>query len=76
MVKLTAGKFYTNEILVDGFDGCFEGAGMDSTVVDTLRGLAQGLQGVELVMAPTTSGLSPAGRASSPSCGVTCASPT
>ena len=39
VVKLTAGKFYTNEILVDGFDGCFTGAGMHRTVIDTLRGL-------------------------------------
>ena len=39
VVKLTKGKFYTNEILVDGFDGCFTGAGMDRTVIDTLRGL-------------------------------------
>ena len=52
VVKLTAGKFYTNEILVDGFDGCFTGAGMDRTVVDTLRGLDSELPGVKLVMDP------------------------
>ncbi len=52
MVKLTAGEFYTNEILVDGFDGCFTGAGMDRTVIDTLRGLDATLPGVELVMDP------------------------
>ena len=52
VVKLTAGEFYTNEILVDGFDGCFKGAGMHRTVVDTLRGLDPELQGVKLVMDP------------------------
>ena len=52
VVKLTAGKFYTNEILVDGFDGCFKGAGMHRTVVDTLRGLDPALPGVKLVMDP------------------------
>ena len=52
VVKLTAGEFYTNEILVDGFDGCFTGAGMDRTVIDTLRGLDATLPGVELVMDP------------------------
>ena len=52
VVKLTAGTFYTNEILVDGFDGCFKGAGMHRTVVDTLRGLDPALPGVEVVMDP------------------------
>ena len=52
VVKLRAGKFYTNEILVDGFDGCFTGAGMHRTVVDTLRGLDSELPGVKLVMDP------------------------
>ncbi len=52
VVKLTAGEFYTNEILVDGFDGCFTGAGMDRTVIDTLRGLDPTLPGVKLVMDP------------------------
>ena len=52
VVKLTAGEFYTNEILVDGFDGCFKGAGMHRTVVDTLRGLNPALPGVKLVMDP------------------------
>ena len=77
VVKLTAGKFYTNEILVDGFDGCFTGAGMDRTVVDTLRGLDPALPGVRAGDGPRRRErcLSPGGRASSPSCGVTCASP-
>ena len=52
VVKLTKGKFYTNEILVDGFDGCFTGAGMHRTVVDTLRGLDPALPGVKQVMDP------------------------
>ena len=52
VVKLTAGKFYTNEILVDGFDGCFKGAGMHRTVVDTLRGLDSDASGVKPVMDP------------------------
>ena len=52
VVRLTKGKFYTNEILVDGFDGCFTGAGMHKTVVDTLRGLDPALPGVKLVMDP------------------------
>ena len=52
VVKLTKGKFYTNEILVDGFDGCFTGAGMQRTVIDTLRGLDPALPGVKQVMDP------------------------
>ena len=52
VVRLTKGKFYTNEILVDGFDGCFKGAGMGRTVIDTLRGLDSELRGVKLVMDP------------------------
>ncbi len=52
VVRLTKGKFYTNEILVDGFDGCFKGAGMHRTVVDTLRGLDSELPGIKLVMDP------------------------
>ena len=52
VVKLTKGKFYTNEIVVDGFDGCFKGAGMDRTVIDTLRGLDPALPGVKLAMDP------------------------
>jgi len=51
-IKLTAGKYYTNEILVDGFDGCFTGAGMARTVIDTPRGLDPALPGVKLVMDP------------------------
>jgi hypothetical protein len=52
VVKLTAGKFYTNEIVVDEFDGCFKGAGMDRTVIDTLRGLDPALAGVGMAMDP------------------------
>ena len=52
VVKLTKGQFYTNEIFVDGFDGCFKGAGMHRTIVDTLRGLDPALPGVKLVMDP------------------------
>ena len=52
VVKLTAGKFYTNEILVDGFDGCFKGAGMHRTVIDTRRGRDPAAPGVKLVMDP------------------------
>jgi hypothetical protein len=52
VVKLTKGKFYTNEIVVDGFDGCFKGAGMDRTVIDTLRGYDPLAPGVGLAMDP------------------------
>ena len=37
-VQLSAGRFYTNNILVKGFDGYFRGAGEGKTVIDTLRG--------------------------------------
>jgi parallel beta-helix repeat protein len=45
-VKLEAGQFYTNEILVENFYGRFKGAGKDATKIDVLRGLDPGLPGV------------------------------
>jgi len=38
-VELTAGQFYCNNIVVNGFDGTFRGAGKGITRIDTLRGL-------------------------------------
>ena len=38
-VKLTAGRFYCNNIFVEDFHGTFKGAGKDVTIIDTLRGL-------------------------------------
>lgn len=38
-VQLSAGHFYTNNIVVNGFDGTFKGAGEHKTVIDCLRGL-------------------------------------
>ena len=37
-VQLAAGHFYTNSIVVKGFDGTFKGAGEGKTVIDSLRG--------------------------------------
>jgi len=45
-VQLSAGHFYTNRILVKGFNGCFRGAGEGQTVIDCLRGLDPSLPGV------------------------------
>ena len=56
VVKLTAGRYYTNEILVDGFDGCFKGAGMNRTVIDTLRGHDASGPGVGLLPDPDKPG--------------------
>jgi hypothetical protein len=52
VVKLTAGRFYTNEVVVAGFDGCFTGAGPGRTVIDTLRGLDPALPGVGMAADP------------------------
>jgi hypothetical protein len=48
-VKLTAGQFYANNIIVQNFNGVFKGAGMDLTKIDTLRGLDPNLPGIELI---------------------------
>jgi hypothetical protein len=55
-VQLSKGHFYMNNILVDGFRGCFTGAGMGRTVIDTLRGLNPGLPGVTLMADPDKAG--------------------
>jgi len=55
-VRLSAGHFHMNNILVDGFKGCFTGAGMHRTVIDTLRGLDPGLPGVTLTDDPDDPG--------------------
>jgi hypothetical protein len=55
-VQLTKGQFYMNNILVDGFRGCFAGAGMHKTVIDTLRGLNPGYSGVTLTIDPDNPG--------------------
>jgi hypothetical protein len=49
IVRLTAGQFYANNIIVQNFDGVFKGAGMDLTKIDTLRGLDPNLPGIELI---------------------------
>jgi hypothetical protein len=38
-VQLSAGHFYTNNIVVNGFKGTFRGAGEGKTFIDCLRGL-------------------------------------
>ena len=38
-VQLSAGRFYTNNVLVKNFDGYFKGAGQGRTIIDCLRGL-------------------------------------
>ena len=45
-VQLTAGHFYVNSILVQGFYGTFTGASEGQTVIDCLRGLNPSLPGV------------------------------
>jgi hypothetical protein len=55
-VQLTAGHFYMNNILVQGFHGCFRGAGMERTVIDTLRGLDPGREGVTRTLDPVDPG--------------------
>ena len=55
-VQLTKGQFYMNNILVDGFHGCFTGAGMHKTVIDTLRDSTPNLPGVTLTYDPDKSG--------------------
>ena len=45
-VQLSAGHFYTNNIVVNGFRGSFKGAGEGKTTIDCLRGLNPGLAGV------------------------------
>lgn len=44
-VQLSAGTFYTNNIVVQNFDGYFKGAGEDRTAIDCLRGLDPSLPG-------------------------------
>ena len=51
-VKLTAGHFYTNNIVVAGFNGSFKGAGQNRTFIDTLRGLNEKLPGLGLPVDP------------------------
>jgi hypothetical protein len=54
-VQLTKGHFYMNNIAVLGFRGCFMGAGMGRTVIDTVRGLDPSdpsLPGVTLTVDP------------------------
>lgn len=51
-VRLTSGHFYMNNILLDGFLGRFMGAGMQKTVIDTLRGLNPALPGVTMMADP------------------------
>jgi hypothetical protein len=38
-VQLSAGHFYTNTIVVSGFNGTFRGAGEGKTLLDTVRGI-------------------------------------
>ncbi|HEX9907091.1 MAG TPA: hypothetical protein VGB78_01310 [Thermoplasmata archaeon] len=46
VVLLTAGHFYCNNIVANGFHGTVKGAGMDATYIDTLRGLGDGYPGL------------------------------
>jgi hypothetical protein len=46
IVQLTAGHFYTNTILVKGFNGTFKGAGEGQTVIDTPRALDPGARAI------------------------------
>jgi len=55
-VQLTSGRFYMNNILVQGFTGTFTGAGMGRTVIDTLRGFDPARPGVTLTVDPDNSG--------------------
>ena len=48
-VQLSAGHFYTNNIVVRSFHGYFKGAGEGRTVIDCLRGLDPTLPGVTLM---------------------------
>ena len=52
-VQLSAGHFYTSNIVVKNFKGCFRGAGEHKTFIDCLRGLDPSLPGV------TNNGLDP-----------------
>ncbi len=47
-VRLSAGRFYSNNIFVQNFNGYFRGAGRSATVIDTLRGLDPSLPGLAL----------------------------
>jgi hypothetical protein len=44
-VQLSAGTFYTNNIVVQNFKGYFRGAGQGRTLIDCLRGLDPSLPG-------------------------------
>ena len=41
-VLLAAGEYYTGPIVVEGFEGYFEGAGMDETIIHNVSGLDVG----------------------------------
>ena len=49
-VQLSAGHFYTNNIVVNGFKGTFKGAGEGKTVIDTLRGVDPNAAGLAAVI--------------------------
>ena len=51
-VQLSAGHFYTNNIVVKNFDGSFRGAGEGRTTIDCLRGLDPSLPGATEVGNP------------------------
>jgi len=53
-VQLSAGHFYTNNIVVKNFDGSFRGAGEGRTTIDCLRGLDLSLPGATEVGNPGT----------------------
>jgi hypothetical protein len=55
-VQLTKGHFYMNNILVQSFKGCFRGAGMGRTVIDSLRGLGDSRPGITLMVDPENPG--------------------
>jgi hypothetical protein len=51
-VQLSAGQFYTNNIVVQNFKGYFRGAGQGRTFIDCLRGLDPSLSGATEVGNP------------------------
>jgi hypothetical protein len=51
-VRLTAGHFYTNNVLVRNFRGCFKGAGEGVTIIDTLRGNPAYAEGPGVALTP------------------------
>ena len=58
-VRLSAGRFYANNIVVAGFKGTFKGAGQGRTFIDTLRGLNENNPGIDVPIAADGGVLAP-----------------